>query len=170
MKPGNPAPDFSLPDLDGKLHRLGDSRGRIALVNFWSAECPWAGRVDAGLLPLWKTWGGRVDLLPIAANANESDEMLAAAARQRGLPFVLRGSLEVLNAFGAETTPHFFVVDAGGILRYAGAFDDVTFRQRTATRFYLKDAVEALLSGRLPDPALTPAYGCAVVRQTPESC
>ncbi|NIN98048.1 MAG: redoxin domain-containing protein, partial [Anaerolineae bacterium] len=33
-----PAPDFSLPDLQGKLHRLAEMRGRIVLLSFWSAE------------------------------------------------------------------------------------------------------------------------------------
>jgi hypothetical protein len=56
------------------------------------------------------------------------------------------------------------VIDATGILRYRGAFDDVTFRQRTPARFYLKEAVEVLLAGKLPDPAETQPYGCTIVR------
>jgi hypothetical protein len=57
------------------------------------------------------------------------------------------------------------VVDKGGILRYRGAVDDVTFRNRKATRFYLKEAVESLLDGRLPGLTDTPAYGCTIVRE-----
>jgi hypothetical protein len=70
----------------------------------------------------------------------------------------------VADLYGAATTPHFFVVDAEGVLRYAGALDDVTFRQKTPTRQFLAEAVAALLEGRLPDPAQTPGYGCAIVR------
>jgi hypothetical protein len=115
-------------------------------------------------LALLPAWDERVVLLTMAANAHESNDLIAAAVRTRGLPLVLRGSPEVRDAYVAQITPHLFVVDASGILRYRGAFDDVTFRQRTPTRFYLKDAVEALLEGRLPDPAETTAYGCAIVR------
>jgi hypothetical protein len=43
--------------------------------------------------------------------------------------------------------------------------DDVTFRQRKATRFFLEEAVEALLDGRLPALEQTPAYGCTIVRE-----
>jgi hypothetical protein len=68
------------------------------------------------------------------------------------------------DAYEAQTTPHLFVVDASGILRYRGAFDDVTFRQRTPTKFYLRDAVSAVLENRLPDPAETAPFGCAIVR------
>jgi len=165
-----PAPDFSLPDLDGQLHCLSDFRGRIAVVEFWSAECAWVERVDQALLPLLRSWAGRVDLLTVVADPGEDRALLASAALQRGLQFVLRAGPEVLDAYAVEVTPHFFVVDADGILRYSGGFDDVTFRHRNPTRSYLREAVEALLSGRLPNPMLTSAYGCAVVRQTPESC
>jgi len=160
-----PAPDFSLPDLDGKFHRLRDCRGRVAVLNFWSAECPHAARADSELLVLMKTWGERVTLLQIAANINEPEELLRRTAAERGLPLVLRDrDQQVVNRYGALTTPHCFVVDAQGILRYQGAYDNLTFRQRTATEFYLRQAVEAVLAGEPPDPEQTPPYGCAIVR------
>jgi len=165
MQLNQPAPGFSLPDLSGQTHRLSDYRGRIVIVNFWSAECPFAERVDRELVGYLREWGERVALLTIAANANESQAQVAEAARQRGLEPVFLGSKsEVPDAYEAQTTPHLFVVDADGILRYRGAFDDVTFRQRAATRSYLKDAVEALSAGRSPEPAETAPYGCTIVR------
>jgi hypothetical protein len=51
------------------------------------------------------------------------------------------------------------------MLRYQGAVDNITFRKREATHFFLQEAVEALLAGRLPQPAETPAYGCTIVRE-----
>jgi len=168
MQLGHPAPDFSLLDLSGQIHRLNDYRGRIVILNFWSAECPHAARVDRELGTYLREWGERVDLLTVAANANESQEQVAAAARQRGLRPVLLGSRSgVPDEYEAQTTPHLFVVDADGILRYRGAFDDVTFRQREATRSYLKDAVEALSAGRSPEQAETAPYGCTIVRHVP---
>jgi len=149
---------------------LSDFRGRIVILNFWSAECPWAERADRELLSYLQGWGDRVVLLTIAANTNEPDELLAAAARERGLPFVLRGSPRILEEYAAEATPHLFVVDRTGLLRYRGALDNVTFRLRIASIPYLKDAVEALLIGGQPDPADTPAYGCAIIRHLPDSC
>jgi peroxiredoxin len=163
MDLNQPALDFELPDLAGASHRLSDYRGRVAIVNFWSADCPFVERVDADLLACLRDWGGGAALLTVAVNACETDEAIAAAARIRGLPLVLRGNLQVREAYGAQTTPHLFVVDADGILRYRGAFDDVTFRQRTPTKVYLREAVIAVLEGCLPDPAETAAYGCAIV-------
>ena len=163
------APDFSLPDFSGQTHRLSDYRGRIVIINFWSAECPHAERADREMLAYLKEWRERVVLLTVAANANESVEMIAAAARTRNLPLVLRGGSQVLDAYAARTTPHLFVVDVDGILRYQGAFDDGTFRQRTPTRFYLKEAVETLLAGQSPDLAQTLPHGCSIVRYSTDS-
>jgi len=71
----------------------------------------------------------------------------------------------VADLYGAVSTPHVFVLDRDGILCYRGAVDDVTFRKRQATHFFLEEAVEALLEGHLPTLTETPAYGCAIVRE-----
>lgn len=159
-----PAPDFSLSDLKGRPHRLSDYRGRIAVVNFWSAECPWSARADKDLHGRLPEWGDRVAYLPVAANANEPARMLADVARQRGFDLVLLDpGAGLASRYGAVTTPHLFVVDAAGVLRYRGGFNNFSFAQRTPTQHYLNDAVEALLAGRLPGIAETPPYGCALV-------
>jgi peroxiredoxin len=165
MELNQPAPDFSLPDLDSHLHRLSDYRGRNVILNFWSAECPHVRRADGELIPWLTEWDERASLLSVASNVNERPELLRQVAAERGIPLVLWDSRhEVADAYQAQITPQLFVIDADGLLRYQGAFDDVTFRQRVATRSYLKDAVEALLAGRSPDLAETAPYGCTIVR------
>ena len=165
MPPGSTAPDFSLPDLQAKAHSLRNYAGRIVLINFWSAECSWSARADAALLPHVEKWGEKVVWLSIACNAGESPQLLAQTAGERRLPLVLLDTdQQVSDLYHAQVTPHFFVVDAEGMLRYQGAFDDVTFRQRTPTQGYLVNAVEALLSGKPPHPAQTTPYGCAISR------
>ncbi len=163
------APDFELPDVDGVMHRLSNYRGRIAVINFWSCECPHAERTDRSLMAMSVQWGEQVALLPVAANAIETDAAIAAAAFARHLPLVLLDrSHAVADLYDARTTPHVFVVDSRGILRYRGAVDDVNFGQRRPTRFYLEEAVEALLDGREPELNETPAYGCSIVREALE--
>lgn len=159
-----PAPDFTLPDLDGRIHMLSDYRGRIAIVNFWSAECPHSERFDADITTCLASWDADVALLSIASNANEPEGMLAAVARQRKIPLVLRDAGQtVARRYGAQTTPHVFLIDRHGILRYNGAVDDVSFRQREPTHFYLREAVEALLAGRLPEISEVQPFGCTIV-------
>jgi peroxiredoxin len=166
MQLNQPAPDFELPDLQGTLHRLSQYRGRIVIVNFWSAECPHSERTDRSTMACLVQWGEDVRMLSVAANRNEPVSLLEEAARARRLPMVLiDADHAVADLYEAVTTPHAFVVDREGILRYRGAVDDVTFRQRKATRFFLEEAVEALLEKRLPDVQETPAYGCTIVRE-----
>ena len=166
---GEIAPDFTLPDLQGNHHRLSEGRGRIVILNFWSAECPYAARADRELSGYIQEWGEAVLLLSIASNANEPVDLLRRIADERGLaPVLYDAQQQVADLYGAVTTPHLFVIDADGILRYQGAIDDVTFRQRSPTRAYLKQAVEAVLAGRDPEPAETQPYGCTVVRFRPD--
>jgi peroxiredoxin len=161
-----PVADFALPDLEGRLHHLSDYRGKIVILNFWSAECPHSERTDHYLNRLLERWNGKVVTLSIATNRNESAQMVSEAAKiRRSANVLLDEQNTVADLYQAVTTPHLFVVDRDGILRYRGAVDDVTFRQREATRFFLADAVNALVEGRLPDLAETPAYGCAIVRE-----
>jgi peroxiredoxin len=160
------APDFELPDLQGVSHRLRDYREKIVILNFWSAECPHSERSDHYLIRLLESWGGEVILLSAAANRNESVQMVAEAMHARRIPLVLVDSEHVVaDLYEAMTTPHVFVMDREGILRYRGAVDNITFRHRQATHFFLQEAVEALLQGDLPPLRETPAYGCTIVRE-----
>ena len=166
MELNQPAIDFELPDVEGKSHRLCEAREKIVIINFWSAECPHSARTDGLLLNLLEKWNGEVELLSIAANKNESVQMVAEVAQVRGIPKILIDAQHmVADLYGAITTPHVFVLDRKGILRYRGAVDDVTFRRREATRFYLREAVESLLMGKTPEVGEMPAYGCAIVRE-----
>jgi peroxiredoxin len=166
MQLNQPTPDFELQDLQGKHHKLSDQRGKIIIINFWSAECPHSERTDHYIVSLLESWNGEVELFSIAANRNESLELLELVAVTRGLPRILVDAEgQVADLYGAITTPHVFILDREGILRYQGAVDNITFRKRESTHFFLQEAVEALLAGRLPQPAETPAYGCAIVRE-----
>lgn len=166
MQLNQPAPDFELPDLQGIPHQLSDYRGKITIINFWSAACPHSERTDRSLVECLGVWGTDVEMLSIAANRSESIQMLEEAAKTRRMPIVLIDAEQIVaDLYEAQTTPHVFVLDGEGILRYRGAVDNVMFRQRKATRFFLQEAVEALLDGRLPELTEMPAYGCTIVRE-----
>ena len=160
------APDFELPDLKGNHIKLSDHRGRIVIINFWSCECPHSERADALILEKLKQWNTDVVLLSIASNQNESAQSVGEAAESRGLPTVLLDAgHKAADLYEAVTTPHVYVVDREGILRYRGAVDDVTFRQRKAARFFLDEVVGSLISGHFSPLTETPSYGCTIVRE-----
>ena len=166
MNINEPVPDFELPDLHGRLHHLSDYRGRIVIVNFWSCEGPPSELTDKAIMSMFVQWQDDVSMLTIASNRNEIAEDVANVSEARRLPKVLfDANCKVADMFEAQTTPHVFVIDRDGILCYRGAVDDVTFRQRVATRFFLDLAVESLLEGHSPALTESPAYGCTIVRE-----
>ena len=166
MEINQPAPDFELPALDGRLHHLIDYRGKIVIINFWSCECPHSEQTDKAIMAMFVQWRDDVVMLSIAANRSENAEALKIAANARRLPTVLiDAQCFVADLYEAQTTPHVYVIDREGILRYRGAVDDVTFRKRIPSRFFLDETVESLLKGHLPILTESPAYGCAIVRE-----
>jgi len=166
MQINHPAPDFELPDLEGRHHRLSDYRGKIVIINFWSCECPHSERTDKAIMSMFVQWRDEAVILPVASNRSENVQALKTAADARRLSTVLiDAQCFVADLYEAQTTPHVYVIDCEGILRYRGAVDDVTFRKRTPSRFFLDEAVESLLEGNLPTLAESPAYGCTIVRE-----
>jgi peroxiredoxin len=165
IKNGEPAPNFRLLDLQGELYDLESMRGWIVVMNFWSPECDWCARIDGELIAYLPEWKRNVKVWWIASNANEPQVIIKQVALERNLSTVLVDREQVVaDRYGAQTTPHFFVVDAQGTLRYQGAWDDVTFRQRTATQLYVPQVIEALIQGETPEIIQSPPYGCTLVR------
>ncbi len=162
---GDPAPEFELMGLDGQMHSLRDWLGSIVVLNFWSAECVHSRRAEAVFEQLMQDWRDEVSLWCIVSNENEDDELVKSAARSDKIDRLLRDrNHQVADSYGAVTTPHVFVIDEEGVLRYAGALDDVSLRRRAPTRNYLSEAVGAVRKGLSPEPSETLPFGCAIIR------
>lgn len=162
------APDFSLPALRGGRGSLSDFRGQITVINFWSAECPWSRHADVVLVYRRLTWEPKgVRVVGIVSNVNEPETEVLYEAENRGVHYPLLFDFEhkVADLYKAEATPHFFVLDRQGFVRYTGALDDATLEQRQPKIIYLDRAVSALLNNQTPNPAATVPYGCTIVRQ-----
>jgi peroxiredoxin len=162
---GEQAPQFQLHDLKGRLHSLRDLLGRIVVLIFWSAECEWCERVDHELTTFLDPWIDQVKVLWIASNTNESGDLIKKVATDRNIPTVLLDAdQQVADLYGAQTTPHFFVIDTSGKLAYQGAWNNVTFRQRVATQVYVPLVIDALRWNLIQEVTQTPPYGCMLVR------
>ncbi|MGD2027794.1 MAG: redoxin domain-containing protein [Anaerolineales bacterium] len=160
---GEPAPEIDLLDLDGNPHSLQMYRGKLVVLNFWSAECPWTARADKATAPLVGTWDDRVVVLSIASNANETRQEIAESAKARRVsPVLLDADQSAARVYGAQITPEIFVIDTRGILRYKGAFSDANFRNPELTQNYLEETVNALLASESPEKEHVPAYGCTI--------
>jgi peroxiredoxin len=162
---GDKAPIFQLKDIKGQSHSLEEMRGKIIVLNFWSAECSWCERVDGEIITYMERWKDDVRVWWIATNANETQGLIEKVAAERKLPtLLLDPRQQVADRYGAQTTPHFFIVDKSGRLAYQGSWDDITFRQREATQAFVPDAIEALTHNLTPEVTQTAPYGCVLVR------
>jgi peroxiredoxin len=163
------APDFSLPALIGSRVSVSDLRGYVVILNFWSADCVWSRRADVMLVYRQLTWEAKgVRILGVASNANENESQIRYEMENRHLryPIAMDYDHRTADLYKAETTPHFFVLDRQGLVRYVGALDDASEKSRDAKQFYLDRAVTSLLANSTPDPAYTPPFGCSIVRQS----
>ena len=168
---GQPAPTFVLQDLEERTCALENASGKVVALTFWSAECPWSRKADEYIERegLAAAWGPAVLHWRIASNVNESLEDLRRAAGERSVsPVLVDEEHRVADLFGAMTTPHVFVIDGEGILRYGGALNDATWREPEPERNYLAEAVEAARQGESPEPAERPGRGCTIVRYRAE--
>ncbi|MCI4367267.1 MAG: thioredoxin family protein [Thermoplasmata archaeon] len=171
LHPGDPAPDFSLPGVDGRTWSLADLSGAPAfVVVFWCNHCPYVQAWEARTIALARRYEGRgVKFVLINANddvtyPDDRFERMAARAKEKGYPFpYLRDdSQEVAHRFGARVTPHPMVFDGAGRLRYQGRIDDQYDHPEAVRERYLQDAIDAVLEGRPVTPAERPVLGCSV--------
>ncbi|HUZ28104.1 MAG TPA: thioredoxin family protein [Solirubrobacteraceae bacterium] len=165
---GQPLPEFLLPAADGQTVALVDG-AQATVVVFTCNHCPYALAWHDRIQQAARDYADRgVRFLQINANDAERyprDSLEAmrerVAVEDWPMPYLHDETQKVARAFGAQVTPDVFVFDAGGALRYRGAPDD-DYSDPSANAQWLRSALDAMLAGRLPDPAETEPVGCSV--------
>lgn len=164
---GERPPEFELTDLDGRPHRLSEYLGRPVLLTFHSVRCPISRAYTERLRTLGNDYGPphSLKVLAINASANESDEEVRTGMKEAGLPFpVLRDRAgRMADQYGVARTPHVFLLDGRGYLRYQGRIDN-SHQPRSVTRSDLREALDEVLAGRPVRIPETVAMGCPIVR------
>jgi peroxiredoxin len=163
---GDQAPDFSLPDTDGNEHSLPERE--LSAVVFTCNHCPYALAWHDRIVQAAQDYSA-VHFYAINPNdAERYPDDSAEAMRERveadggwPFPYLRDESQEVAQAYGARTTPHVFVVDGDGRVRYAGA-PDSDHRDPSRNATWLREALDAVGVGRDPSPAETEPVGCSV--------
>jgi peroxiredoxin len=169
---GTPAPDFRLPDFDGRPHGLADFAAAPALlVVFISNHCPFVRHLGAEFAAFAREYAPR-GLAVVAINANDlsthpqdGPDAMRAEAAELGyvFPYLLDESQAIARAYRAACTPDFFLFDAARRLVYRGQFDDSRpGTGRPVTGADLRAAVEAVLAGRQPSAEQLPSLGCNI--------
>ena len=176
---GSPAPDFALPGVDGKVHKLSDyAASRVLAVVFTCNHCPIAQMYEQRIERLYEEYRGRgVAVVAIQGNdpkaltINELDcsdisdtlpEMkIRFAYKHLHYPYLYDGvTQQVTRAYGPQATPHIFIFDKDRRLRYDGRIDD-NYRIQKVKTHEAQDAIEALLADKPVLVTHTGAFGCS---------
>lgn len=180
---GKKAPDFTLTDIEGKKYTLAGLRGKTVVLEWFNPECPFVKAAHGqGELQTMAKKVARKDLVWLTINSGAPGKQGHGADRNRaalnefamGNPILLDEDGAVGRAYGAEKTPHLFIIDPKGVLVYRGGIDNAPMNvvddarprpagQNAGMRFnYVQAALDEIAKGKKVTFPETPAYGCSV--------
>jgi len=173
---GKAAPDFALPDVDGKTVRLSEFKGKIVVLEWFNLGCPFVRKhYDSGAMQKLQSdvtgqggvWLSICSSAPGKQGHYAAAEMKAATAREKAAStaVLLDPQGEVGRLYGAKTTPHMFVIAQDGVLVYDGAIDNIKSTDVAdvpKAENYVRAAVDQTRAGKPVAKPTTPPYGCSV--------
>lgn len=177
---GSKAPDFNLLGVDGKMYNLKSfEKSRVLVVIFSCNHCPTAQAYEDRIIAIDKDYRSKgVSVVMISPNSNtalsysemgysdmgDSYEDMKVRAREKGFafPYLYDGDdQKSALAYGPVATPHCFVFDNNRLLQYAGRVDG-SEKPGTGNGEDLRNAINAVLSGKpVPNPT-TKVFGCSI--------
>jgi peroxiredoxin len=173
---GKPAPEFSLKSVDGKDVNLSDFKGKTVVLEWFNPQCPFVK--NSHTLGSLKGLGDKyakegVAWLAINSGApgkqGAGEDANRTGIQQFGMtyPVLLDDSGKVGKQYGAERTPHLYVINPEGVLVYKGAIDNSPDGEGKSPEGgklvnYVDNAMSAVKQGAKVEPAETKAYGCSV--------
>jgi hypothetical protein len=175
---GQPAPDFTLTDIDGQAHKLSDFKGKTVVLEWHNPNCPFVKKhyEKSGNIPATQkaaTADGVVWLMiNSGAPGKEGADFTAAQTKEylqknksAATAYMHDRDGKVGHLYGAKTTPQIFVIDAKGTLVYDGAIDSIrsanTEDIAKATN-YATAALVAVKAGKPVEKTTSEPYGCSV--------
>jgi peroxiredoxin len=173
VESGQPAPDFTFTDLAGRTQKLSDFRGKVVVLEWLNPACPYVVRhYRSGNMPGTQEAAaadGAVWLQVNSTAMGDLDPAKSAEWQQKqgvvATAYIRDQSGKLGRLFGAQTTPHCFVIGRDGTLVYQGAIDDqpqASQANTSSAHNYVKAVLAAVKAGRPVEVATTPPYGCGV--------
>jgi peroxiredoxin len=166
---GATAPEFELVDTAGASWSADGAEATATVIVFTCNHCPYALAWHDRIAQVARDYAGR-GVRFLAINANDADRYprdsyQAMQARVAGedwpMPYLHDATQSVARDYDAKTTPDVFVLDSERRLRYRGA-PDSDYGDATQNAGWLRDALDAVLSGSAPGRAETKPVGCSI--------
>lgn len=169
---GTKAPDFELPDTDGKPVSLAHfAKARALVVIFMCNHCPYVKHIRAGLAQLARDYIPRgAAVVGISSNDVEnypvdSPRKMAEEAKAAGytFPYLYDETQEVAKAYRAACTPDIYIFDANQRLAYRGQFDESRPGNGIpVTGKDIRTALDALIAGKAISQNQKASIGCNI--------
>jgi hypothetical protein len=173
---GQPAPDFTLADANGRQVSLSDYRGRTVVLEWNNPGCPFVQKhYGSGNMQRTQAAAARDNVVWLTINSGAPGNQghldgaqaraFVAQAGARPSAYLLDPTGVAGRAFGARTTPHMYVVNSAGTLVYAGAIDDRPTANPddiAGARNHVLAALSEIKAGRPVSVATSRPYGCSV--------
>jgi peroxiredoxin len=163
---GSTVESFKLVDTNGAERSLNDLKGKNgAIVVFVSAQCPVVKQYNERISQFAADFAGRdINVIGINSNSTESLEWARShAAEKYKFPVLIDKGNVLADKLGANVTPEIFYLNEKNVLVYHGAIDNSSSGEEI-TKTYLRDAVEATLSGKPVEKKNANAIGCSIKR------
>jgi peroxiredoxin len=114
-----PAPDFELPDTDGKLHRLSDYRGKTVIINFWTTWCPPCREEIPSMNRAWQQLR-QEDVVMLAINMGEDEDTIFVfnADYPAEFPLLLDRDGAVIARWPVKGLPTTYIIAPDGSIAY----------------------------------------------------
>jgi peroxiredoxin len=172
---GQAAPDFTLTDTAGQTVRLSQFKGKPVVLEWNNPGCPFVKKHYQGnMQALQKEVAAQGGVwLAINSTRDDSADYLAPAqlgrwmTEQKASPTatLMDEDGKVGQAYAARVTPHMYIVNAQGVLVYAGGIDSIASARvddiPKATN-YVRQAMAEIKAGKPVSVSTSRAYGCSV--------
>jgi peroxiredoxin len=163
---GSTVENFKLVDTNGAEKSLSDLNGKNgAIIVFVSAQCPVVKQYNERISQFAADFAAKgINVIGINSNHTESLEWVKShAAEKYKFPVLIDKGNVLADKLGANVTPETYYLNEKNVLVYHGAIDNSRSGE-DITENYLRDAVEANLSGKLVAKKTANAIGCSIKR------
>ena len=115
---GNPAPDFTLTDIEGRTWTLSQLKGQVVFLNFWATWCPPCVSEMPSMQNLYNTLPqDQFKMLAVLYNDEASNARSFAKKLDITLPILIDEGNRVGMSYGLTGVPETFLLDKDGIIR-----------------------------------------------------